>query len=364
MGISLTRIYDPRPGWYRGDIHAHTTCSDGSLTPLELSRLADELRLDFLAITDHNDIRAFDDFDGSHPRLVLPGVEVTLREGHFNVFGFAGNTAEAQEIFRGIVDRPKKEKHLLSCAHSELEALMERISVAGYFISLNHPLLQPWEWRDAQTDIGWFEGIELVNDPTYGDNYRMNPLATRLWSAWLNAGYLSTGLGGSDFHSPIPTDNLRRLARLDLPLTYVYAEELSCLGILEGLRRRRVYISMGPTVELTLEAAGQTYRMGDDAGTLHSPGLLRLVVSGCQGNAQVVVVRNGKTLAKKAVQDGRVELEVEIPLGEAPVRAWYLGDVIDAGGTALAISNPIFLGPRRSPPPTSFGSLAGKLARS
>ena len=139
---------------------------------------------------------------------------------------------------------------------------MQRISVAGYFASLNHPVLQPWEWREDQADVGWFEGFELVNDPSYGENYRLNPLATRLWSAWLNAGYLCTGLGGSDFHAHTPTDNPRRRPRLDQPLNYVYAQELSCLGILEGLRRRRVYISTGAALELTLETAGKRTRWG------------------------------------------------------------------------------------------------------
>jgi hypothetical protein len=358
MGISLARIYDPKPGWYRGDLHSHSTCSDGSLTPRELSYLAEAQRLDFLAITDHNDIRAFDDFDSAHAPLILPGVEVTLLQGHFNVYGFAGNTAEAREIFRGIVDLPEREKHRVSREHGALEVLMQRISVAGYFASLNHPVLQPWEWREAQADVGWFEGFELVNDPSYGENYRLNPLATRLWSAWLNAGYLCTGLGGSDFHSHTPSDNPRRRPRLDQPLNYVYAEELSCLGILEGLRRRRVYISTGATLELTLETGGQTYQIGDDAGILHSPGMLRLKVSGCSGSAQLILVRNGKALAKKALQDGVATLEVEIPPGDAPVRAWYRGDVIDASGAIMAISNPIFVGPRRSPPPTSYGNLA------
>jgi len=362
MSVSLTRVYNPNPGWYRGDFHAHTTCSDGSLAPRQLAHLAGEQQLDFLAITDHNDIRAFDDFDPSCERLVLPGVEVTLLEGHFNVYGFAGNTAEAGEIFGGITDAPREMKHRLSLQHSELVALMQRISVAGYFISLNHPLLQPWEWRDSLTDVGWFDGIELLNDPTYDDNYRMNPAALRLWSTWLNAGYRCTGLGGSDFHSLAPSDNPRRLSRLDLPLTYVYAEELSCLGILDGLRRRRAYISLGPKVELTAQVDGRVYCMGDDAGAIRSSGTLRLSVTGCAGHAQALVVRNGQALARVDVQDGGAELEVEIPASEAPVRAWYRVDVIDAAGQALAISNPIFLGPPRTPPPTAFGSFAEKLS--
>ena len=89
--------------------------------------------------------------------------------------------------------------------------------------------------------------------------------------------------------------------------------------------------------------------------------MLRLEVSGCSGSAQLILVRNGKALAKKALQDGAAKLEVDIPPGDTPVRAWYRGDVIDASGAILAISNPIFVGPRRSPPPTSYGNLARKI---
>ena len=101
--------------------------------------------------------------------------------------------------------------------------------------------------------------------------------------------------------------------------------------------------------------------MGDDAGLIRSPGTLKARVTGCASHAQAIVVRNGHALARGEVQDGGAELEVEIPVSEAPVRAWYRVDVIDAAGQALAISNPIFLGPPRTPPPTMFGSYAEKL---
>jgi hypothetical protein len=358
MSVYLTRVYNPNPGWYRGDFHAHTTCSDGNLTPRNLSHLAAETGLDFLAITDHNDISAFDDFDRDHPRLVIPGVEVTLREGHFNVFGFAGNSAEAQQIFRGIVDVPLKQKHNLSLKHTHLKALLERISLAGYFVSLNHPLLEPWEWRDPLADIGWFGGIELVNDPSYGENYRLNTATLRLWSAWLNAGYRCTGLGGSDFHSLEPSDNPNCLSRLNLPLTYVYAEELSAMAILEGLRQRRAYISLGPQVELTLKLEGRAYAMGEDVGLVHNPGRLSARVWDCRDKARLILVRNGQALARADVQNGASEIEVEIPANEAPVQAWYRVDVLDAASQILAVSNPIFAGPHGNPAPRTYGSFA------
>lgn len=41
------------------DLHSHTTCSDGSLTPQELVARASEQGVDVLAITDHDTVEAF-----------------------------------------------------------------------------------------------------------------------------------------------------------------------------------------------------------------------------------------------------------------------------------------------------------------
>src|SRR2546422_1617656 len=43
-------------GWLRGNLHAHTTYSDGVKTPQELIAEYEALGYDFLAITDHEDL--------------------------------------------------------------------------------------------------------------------------------------------------------------------------------------------------------------------------------------------------------------------------------------------------------------------
>src|SRR5438093_3337301 len=43
-------------GWLRGNLHAHTTYSDGVKTPKELLAEYEALGYDFLAITDHEDL--------------------------------------------------------------------------------------------------------------------------------------------------------------------------------------------------------------------------------------------------------------------------------------------------------------------
>lgn len=51
---SVTAIKAGRARYQRVDLHCHTRASDGSLTPAQLCQRAVELRIDMLAITDHD----------------------------------------------------------------------------------------------------------------------------------------------------------------------------------------------------------------------------------------------------------------------------------------------------------------------
>src|SRR5271170_5418199 len=44
---------------FRADLHTHTTCSDGTLSPAELICRAKEIGLSALSITDHDTIEAY-----------------------------------------------------------------------------------------------------------------------------------------------------------------------------------------------------------------------------------------------------------------------------------------------------------------
>ena len=70
----------------RADLHMHTTVSDGRSTPEFMLEYAARWRqLDVLAITDHDrldgSLWAFDQ-NGRYPFEIVPGVEVTSRDGH------------------------------------------------------------------------------------------------------------------------------------------------------------------------------------------------------------------------------------------------------------------------------------------
>lgn len=63
---------------FRADLHCHSTCSDGSLTPKELILLAKENGLSGLSITDHDSVAAYPEaqkFAKEVGLALIPGVE-------------------------------------------------------------------------------------------------------------------------------------------------------------------------------------------------------------------------------------------------------------------------------------------------
>ena len=62
------------------DLHSHSVFSDGTLTPAELVRLAEEKGISALALTDHNTSMGLKDFmeaGKNSPVITVPGCEFT-----------------------------------------------------------------------------------------------------------------------------------------------------------------------------------------------------------------------------------------------------------------------------------------------
>lgn len=67
----------------RIDLHAHSTASDGTLTPAELLQAAADEGLDVIALTDHDTVEGWP--TGAVPVTVVPGVEISCRHGDISL---------------------------------------------------------------------------------------------------------------------------------------------------------------------------------------------------------------------------------------------------------------------------------------
>ena len=158
QSVSLSEILNAKSGWYRGDFHAHTNFSDGYYAPPQLVDVAKSEGLDFVAVTDHNTIEPFSQFGAELDMLIVPGVEVTLKEGHFNAFGMEGLLEWMEAIWIG------RNRARLNGAYATVSDIMRQASTQTLLTSINHPPLRPWEWRDSTTDLRFVHCLKIWND--------------------------------------------------------------------------------------------------------------------------------------------------------------------------------------------------------
>jgi hypothetical protein len=310
-----------------GVVHVHTTLSDGGGTPEEVVRAARATGLDFLGITDHNNLDA-KPFEGARDGvLVIVGAELSTPVGHLLGLGldrdppfrFNGDGLDSLEDVRGL----------------------------GGIAFAAHPFSARSDLRWSGWDLPGPWGVELLN----GDSdaraawprllltvglYRFNPdyallqglgapgQPLRRWDEMLSRRDV-VGLAGSDAHSNLrltkrwsvrfPSyEALFRQARnhllLDRPLTGDAAGDRA--AVLDALRRGRFYIGLDALAPadgfgFTVEGGpGERWTMGDHVVPRQG---LRVRAGGrVPGGARIVLLRDGREAA-----EGSGALDVALP---------------------------------------------------
>ena len=323
------------PGWYAGDLHAHTAHSDGSCparsgdrAPCPLSRTVEAAAargLDFVAVTEHNTPshhQALAELQPAFDTMVLiPGREITTFQGHANMLGVTA-PLDFQNLDRALT----------------------QAKAAGGFVSINHPALPSGEvcmgcgWT-APVDYARIDAVEVVNGAMTS-----GPLSgMAFWEARLNEGRRITGIGGSDNHDA----TLTGARGVGAPTTRVWAEALTHDAILAGLRAGRVVIDAqgagGRSLDLTYQAGGVRAAMG---GELPRPRDGRVVaeaaVEGVGGGR--LVLRGGPDFqAPEPALISEGATGVAVLARVAPTTRWLRADIVGPGGRPWLIGNPVYL---------------------
>lgn len=92
----------------RIDLHTHSTCSDGTLTPKELAKRARDAGLSAIALTDHDSMAGVGDFLAECQRLGIegiPGVEISVRyKRELHIVGLYASGAEFSETIARLAN--------------------------------------------------------------------------------------------------------------------------------------------------------------------------------------------------------------------------------------------------------------------
>jgi hypothetical protein len=213
------------PGrWYRGNLHGHTTESDGALTPAAYAAHYRGRGYDFAAVTDHwrlTDMGAFADRDFA----LVPGVEIDghdPRSGMHHVLGL------------GVDSVPPRE------AAASLQGTVDAIRARGGLAFVAHPYWSGQSGQDLLTAEG-YAGVEVFNG-TCAMRWGKG-LAAVQWDELLHRGRHVVALATDDAHHRVDQGD-----DLGLGWVVVRAEALTPRAILAALAAGRFYASTGPEI--------------------------------------------------------------------------------------------------------------------
>ena len=308
------------PGWYRGDLHAHTLHSDGSWDIPDLVAWARRRGLDFMTLSDHNtpsghaEVMALADDD----LLTMGGIELTTHHGHALSLG----RRDWQEWRTGPV------------TGKTMPVIARDVMAKGALFIIAHPMSEGdpactgcrWEYDDMRP--GPARVVEIWNGGPWAD-YNEHGLA--LYREWLAQGHRLVATAGTDIHGPEGGEGA-------LGFNHVWAEGLTEVDILAAVRAGRNYLSSGPLLILSAQGTdGTAIAMG---GEMSDSAMVR--VDYATGETPLTLVFHDGTgivsrLALSAHASGHAVL------GVAP-RTFVMAELRDAAELLHAVTNPIFVG--------------------
>ena len=223
--------------WYKGNVHTHTTKSDGDADPEVVVEWYKNHDYDFLVLSDHNHRTIIDGY--SDALILIPGEEVSARilggdiPIHLNGIGIS-RVVEPIDA-GGVVET--------------LQANVDLITEAGGIASLNHPNAS---WAYDHKDIVQIEGATLleVYNGWPGSNSEGAPgkySGEEIWDNVLSTGKIIYGIAVDDAHHY--SDFTHTMANPGRGWIVVNAEQLTNEAIIDSLIAGKFYFSTGIDIE-------------------------------------------------------------------------------------------------------------------
>jgi len=323
--------------WLAGDLHVHTTYSHDSyggpgddntgpddantfgFTVGEEFQLAATRGLDYVAITDHNDVRSQTDPGfGSAGVMGVPAYENSLKT-HAQMLG-------ATQVYdNGDAELP------------DVLALVETLHADGGVFQVNHPASPDWVYGyEVPADTSEVWNLPWYYQPPFpvaADNDKQ----LRFWQLWLDRGAKVAATGGSDSHW-VATSAAQGVGQ---PTTWVYADEATPAGVLAGLRAGHTFIShqppayAGPQTFLEADADGDGEYESMVGDTVPPGTPLRVRVSGAPGAFVRIVTDGGvEAFPPVPVTSSEFEHEFVVPDEATWVHAQLFGEDEPSGRQA------------------------------
>jgi len=235
------------PRFFKGNLHGHTTLSDGRLAAAESVRAYRERGYAFMAISDHE--RFFDatDFD-AEGLLVYPAVEFGVTEpkdgykGH-HLHGLLGTEAQLAAAGERRLRHGEVLRRFPWRGPQTVQTAADFLRDAGLMVMYNHPMWSRLEVDDLLGVSGLF-AVEIYNHGSHQSD--ATGLATDHWDLMLRRGRRVYGVATDDNHNGVPfdspySDSFGGWIVVDAPA-------LTRAALAEAMSRGNFYSSTGPEI--------------------------------------------------------------------------------------------------------------------
>ena len=214
--------------WLKGNLHSHTTVSDGVYTPEEMAADYRAHGYDFISMTDHNVFVPHPELE-KDGLLLMTGVEQDIAYSRHKCIHVVG-TGQAGKT---ETDYPCRKYSAEELTDQELIDLMAK---DGQFVVIAHPVWSRMEPEELSVLKG-FHAIEVYNKGA--EHLCRAGIADVYWDMLLRRGYKIFGMASDDTHKKFDAFG---------GWICVKAKEKSHAAILEALFDGQFYASSGPEI--------------------------------------------------------------------------------------------------------------------
>jgi hypothetical protein len=215
--------------WLKGNLHAHTTESDGARPPQEVIDSYAAHGYDFLCISDHDVLVDPSKLD-SRGMTLIPGNEVTANGPHIL-------HVDARTV---VPPDPDRQKVLSGVADDHGFAVVPHPNWEEDFNHCPQSLLESWKG---------YIGVEVYNGVVR--RLEGSPVATDRWDMLLSKGRRIWGFAHDDSHRPCDDE---------IGWDVVQSDDRSAKAIVTALREGRFYASTGVSIE-SVQVHGKTAKI-------------------------------------------------------------------------------------------------------
>ncbi len=259
----------PDVPYYKANLHTHSTCSDGVLTPEQVRDAYKEKGYSILAMTDHS-------YAVNHQQLnqedflMLTGVEIDLEElsevrkwGHLRVSHYCLISKKPENLWVPFIDPnpiPNSKVYeptnmIGDCSREyspeNANKVIEECIKHDYLVTYNHPCWSLETYPDYSPQKGLW-AMEYRNSGCIAEGYDEDN--GRVYQDLLLLGNRLMPVAADDIHHPFQPGN--NYPVLGDSFNMIGAKELTYEAVIEAMEKGDLYASCGPEItKLTLDGA-------------------------------------------------------------------------------------------------------------